>query len=343
MVLFRPGGHRLLLAHLLGHDQAAGLVGIHQHDQHRAVAGILGVPLTDRLSYAKYQNAIVDIRGVRNPAEAAFFAKQSDMEGAVGTLYQQDSQTTAKNEAEKLLTDYTNDCMNSVAAGYWELTDYLLFKYYYRSDPETMDDAPVIATAFAPSFADVDAGDPYYEAIQGMAAANIIQGYAQSGGGSVFKPDDPVWRAQSAKMVVGALGLAVAEGLTSPFTDLGPVIPGELYPHAHVAVAFNNQISTGTSPTTFSPWDNVSRAQVVTMVVRAVQNLHPDALQPVPVGYVNTWGTDFSPVHGPNARIAEYNGLLDGLPLAGAANDPWAAMSRGEVAQALWNMMALID
>ena len=79
------------------------------------------------------------------------------------------------------------------------------------------------------------------------------------------------------------------------------------------------------------------------MVVRTLQNLHPDALQPVPGSYVNTWGTDFSPIHGPNARIAESNGLLEGLPLTGAANDPWAPMSRGEVAQVLWNMMGLID
>ena len=79
------------------------------------------------------------------------------------------------------------------------------------------------------------------------------------------------------------------------------------------------------------------------MVVRAVQNLHPDALQPVPVVYVNAWGTDFSPIHGPNARIAESNGLLGGLLLTGAANDPWGSMSRGEVAQVLWNMMGLID
>ena len=207
--------------------------------------------------------------------------------------------------------------------------------------------APIVwsfrTKAAVPSFTDVTPGNPYYAAIQGMAAAGLIGGYPQPGGSSLFKPDDPVWRAQFAKMVVGALGLAVSDGMTSPFTDLGPDVPGELYPHAYVAAAFINQITTGTSPTTFSPWESVSRAQVVTMVVRALQNLHPDALQPVPGDYVNTWGTDFSPVHGPNARIAESNGLLDGLPLTGAANNPWAPMSRGEVAQVLWNTMVLIE
>jgi len=44
----------------------------------------------------------------------------------------------------------------------------------------------------------------------------------------------------------------------------------------------------------------------------------------------------------PNARIAEANGLLAGLPLTGAANDSWAPMPRGEVAQVLWNVIQML-
>ena len=78
------------------------------------------------------------------------------------------------------------------------------------------------------------------------------------------------------------------------------------------------------------------------MVVRAMQRLHPGALETPGTGYVNTWGTSFSATHGENARIAEFNGLLAGLPLSGAAADPWAPMPRGEGAQVLWNLKGLL-
>ena len=78
------------------------------------------------------------------------------------------------------------------------------------------------------------------------------------------------------------------------------------------------------------------------MVIRAMQSLHPGVLQDVPGTYVNTWGTGFSVAHGANARIAEFNGLLDGLPLAGISADP-GDMARGEVAQVVWNMMQMLD
>jgi hypothetical protein len=202
-------------------------------------------------------------------------------------------------------------------------------------------DHTIVATfsRIQPSFSDVTALSPYYAAIQGMALADVIGGYPDG----TFRPLAPVLRAQFAKMAVGALQLSANEGMTSPFVDLGSNNPASLYPHEYVAAAYANGITQGLTATVFGPWENISRAQAVTMVVRAVQHLHPGWLQPVPDAYLNTWGTDFSPIHGPNSRIAEYNGLLAGLPLADAASDPWAPMSRGEVAQVLWNMMKMQD
>ena len=155
----------------------------------------------------------------------------------------------------------------------------------------------VTFSAIKLGFSDVTTTNPYYEAIQGMAATGIIGGYGD----------------------------------------------GTFRPHEYVAAAYANGITQGLTATTFGPWESISRAQVVTMVIRALQNLHPGWLLSVPGAYLNTWGTEFSPTHGPNSRIAEYNGLLAGLPLDGAANDPWAPMSRGEVAQVLWNMMKMQD
>jgi len=83
------------------------------------------------LSLREYQNAIVDIKGVRDPAEATFVAQQREMESAVLDLYaSKRSEVAAAGLAEKLVTKYTCSCMNAVSDGYWELVDYLLLKYY---------------------------------------------------------------------------------------------------------------------------------------------------------------------------------------------------------------------
>lgn len=197
-------------------------------------------------------------------------------------------------------------------------------------------------------FVDVPPGAPYYDAIQGLYQAGIVDG-VDGPSGRVFLPANPIWRQQFAKMIVGSFGLAVTEEMTSPFTDLGVDSPSSLYPHEYVAAAYANGITTGITATAFGPWREITRAQVITMGVRALENLHAGTLTVPPVGYTNTWGTGFSPIHGPNARIAEYNGLLDGLgadaahpsgDLAGL--DPWGVMPRGEVAQFLWNVVALL-
>src|SRR5680860_986217 len=123
----------------------------------------------------------------------------------------------------------------------------------------------------------------------------------------------------------------------------------QLYPHEYVAAAYANAITTGITVTSFGPYREITRAQVVTMGVRALENLYAGVLAAPPVDYNNAWGTGFSPIHGPKARIAEYNGLLDGLgtdvahPTGNLAGlDPWGVMPRGEVAQFLWNVMALL-
>ncbi len=103
--------------------------------------------LADTLSRIRYQEAIDDVRGVRDPAESVFLQEQGDIEVTVQDLYAQKNQTAARNDAEKLITRYVNECMTAVAAGYWQLSDYLLFKYYYSSDPDTMDDRPAIVVS----------------------------------------------------------------------------------------------------------------------------------------------------------------------------------------------------
>lgn len=194
-------------------------------------------------------------------------------------------------------------------------------------------------------FVDVEMGHPYYTAIQGLHTAGVISGYVGPTGPE-FRPANPVLRAQFAKMICGVLSLAVTEDMTSPFTDLGFDDPLDLYPHEYVAAAYAHHITNGISPTSFGPYLEIKRAQVITMGVRALQNLAPSALAPLPPDFTPTWDPAFSPIHGPMAALAEANGLLAGLgadPEHPAGNlsalDPWELMPRGEVAQFLWNAM----
>jgi hypothetical protein len=204
--------------------------------------------------------------------------------------------------------------------------------------------APVVwsfTTAAAPpsgpTFSDVPPSHPFYAAIEALAERSIIGGYPDS----TFRPANPVWRWQFAKMIVGALSLPISESDMSPFTDLDPDT-GVIDQTEYVAVAWKNGITNGITATRFGPYVEISRTQVVTMVVRAIQSTSPGSLVTPPGTYVNSWGTGYSGTHGPLARIAEYNGLLAGLNLAGTASDPWSSMPRGEVAQVMWNMMGLL-
>ncbi len=183
-------------------------------------------------------------------------------------------------------------------------------------------------------FPDVSANYPYRTAILGMAGEGVISGYPDG----TFRPLNPLWRAQFAKMICGAVGLTVLESMSSPFTDLGADDPSSLYTHEYIAAAYNNGITLGTGQGRFSPWQDIPRAQVITMVVRAAKNLHPGLLQTPPSGWTGAVG-NFDPTHGQNLIWAEYNGLLAGLQGYGAGWNPWQKMTRGEVSQVLWNLM----
>ena len=192
-----------------------------------------------------------------------------------------------------------------------------------------------VAPALA-AFPDVPQGHDYYTAIEGMAARQIIGGY----GDGTFGPGEPVLRAQFAKMIDGTMGLQVTEGglPLPPFTDMGSNDPTSLYPHDYVAAAFWANITTGTTATTFAPWVSISRAQMITMAVRAANSLKPSVLDPVPADFHPTIPF-FSDIHSPTMNQAESNGLLAGLVGFSSSWDPSAEATRGECAQVLWNLI----
>ena len=170
-----------------------------------------------------------------------------------------------------------------------------------------------------------------------MQRLGLVSGY-KVGDVWQFRPNNPLYRAQFAKMIANVMELPTDESLTSPFLDLGPDDIASLYPHEYVAAAASAGITQGTGPTEFSPWANLTRAQAITMIVRAADQLAPGALFEPPTDYSGTIGM-FDPTHGPTMAKAEFNHLLDGLTGFGAGWDPWATIDRGSTAEVLVSLL----
>lgn len=85
--------------------------------------------LVSELSLIEYQNAITDIRAVSEPAEARFFDIQPHIESKAVDLYINEGEAASR----ELVTDYTNLVLDEVFDSYWNLVDYLLFKYYFTA------------------------------------------------------------------------------------------------------------------------------------------------------------------------------------------------------------------
>ena len=197
--------------------------------------------------------------------------------------------------------------------------------------------AVVLVVVLAPpalAFPDVPTNHPYADAITGLSDEGIIGGYTNGKFGLL----DAVKRAQFAKMITGTLGIPPNSSTWTRFLDLGaPDTYG--YPHVYVQAAFDNGITYGVNAAQdqFNPWVPIHRDQVVSMIVRGVNNLFPSALLDPPSG-TYSYFADVPDPHGGNLRLAEYNGLLEGLIGLGPNWNVTANTTRGEVAQMLWNL-----
>lgn len=115
---------------------------------------------------------------------------------------------------------------------------------------------------------------------------------------------------KSLKAIAGGAVLAVAIPTialaASPFDDIDPAA---FYADA-VEWAYDNNITTGTSPTTFSPDDNVTRGQNVTFAKRYHDNIVAPALADV------------------DAELDALSGDVDGLDIP-TVHSAWVAPSGG--------------
>ena len=119
-------------------------------------------------------------------------------------------------------------------------------------------------------FPDVTPDHPYDTAITQLAGANIISGFEDGS----FRPEALVTRQQFAKGIVLAGAYPVSMSDVCPFTDVALQMGSDpLYPSRYVAVCADHGITKGKTATTFGPYSNITRYQVISMVVRAADDL----------------------------------------------------------------------
>ncbi|MGN0183042.1 MAG: S-layer homology domain-containing protein [Candidatus Ornithomonoglobus sp.] len=111
------------------------------------------------------------------------------------------------------------------------------------------------------AFADISSAVWAREAINGLAAAGIINGKSET----EFAPNDTVTRAEFAKMLMGTFGLNSASFTSSSFRDVST----DAWYFQAVETAYNLGIITGIDDGVFAPDALITRQDMAVMVSRA--------------------------------------------------------------------------
>ncbi|MBB4824985.1 hypothetical protein HNO89_002211 [Sporosarcina luteola] len=131
-----------------------------------------------------------------------------------------------------------------------------------------------------PGFKDVSTKNGYYKAIAALAEKEIIGGYEDGR----FGPNDPIKRGQMASILVKAFDLPRYVTDENPFKDVKNY---SYVSHSqNILIIYHLGITTGTSPTTFSPNASITRGQAAKLL-KATEESKPQMkiLQPSEYGW----------------------------------------------------------
>ncbi len=135
----------------------------------------------------------------------------------------------------------------------------------------------LVGPALASTFSDVT-NNPH---VDKAAAFGWIRGYEDG----TFKPSGNITRAEAATVIVRALGLEAAaeaaKGLESRFPD----VPATHWASGYVNVCTTRGILKGYPDGTFKPEANITGAEIITMIVRAL-NREFQAVGDWPIGHI---------------------------------------------------------
>lgn len=115
-----------------------------------------------------------------------------------------------------------------------------------------------------PGFQDVPTTSKYYQAVAALKEANIVGGY-----GTEFRPNATLTRAQLAKMLTVGFELEQATSTTTKFTDVNKLTDAAT--KRYIQTLVNYEITKGTTVTTFSPNQKLTRGQLATFLFNAMQ------------------------------------------------------------------------
>lgn len=121
------------------------------------------------------------------------------------------------------------------------------------------------SVAFAASFSDT-VGHEREAAIGQLAGIGLLKGYTDG----TFRPEGTITRAEFATVIVRALGLEAAadmlEGVPTGYSD----VPVDHWATGYINVATSQGIIKGYPDGTFQPEANVTYAEAITMIIRAL-------------------------------------------------------------------------
>lgn len=173
-------------------------------------------------------------------------------------------------------------------------------------------------------FPDVPAQHRFRTAIEALNEAGIVSGYPDG----TFRPDNPVTRAQIAKMLVLLLGIHTVE--PDPVPLFGDLPSQSRDPSLdYIGEAAQAGITLGFDDGTFRPHDSVTRIQLTRMIMRATQSRLSTLPPDFSAGFADVDAADQGFVN-----WSFYNDLVDGK--APGHFDPWATATRGHAGRILY-------
>lgn len=174
--------------------------------------------------------------------------------------------------------------------------------------------ASTLVAVSASKFTDVDDTNVNAEAINVLAALDVVSGYEDGS----FNPEGDITRAEAARMIVSALNMnddAAAAAGTSKFTDVNEQAA---WAAGFINVGVAQGYINGIDDTTFAPQDKVTYAQMCTMLTIILgYKKYAEANGGYPKGFI---------------EMAASGGVNKGVSLA--AETP---LKRGQVARMVYN------
>jgi murein DD-endopeptidase MepM/ murein hydrolase activator NlpD len=121
---------------------------------------------------------------------------------------------------------------------------------------------------YFPTFTDVASGSDFYQYVETAHLRGIINGYTDG----TFRPDNPVTRAQAAKMLSLAKGWQIANPPNPTFSD----VPSSHWAYAYIETAVSRGIVGGYADGTYRPDALLTRAQLAKILALTMQQAKPN-------------------------------------------------------------------